>query len=206
MDSTERRGMARRWKKDGPRDAKGSDEAGLRLLGVVETLVAPFLTLFLSSLLFLFLSLFLCGFLHGVSRGRAGTEKKEDERRKRTGPFEAGLALWGSRWSWDLAQSLRHAGPPLVGWLGWLGAHTEPTGPPTATIHRNRAPSNPSGSHSPLPPRSLPRRITLSPVSRDFSSINPRLFYLRKPRSKPSVLVTDEPFLVLEIWRVAIAF
>lgn len=51
----------------------------------------------------------------------------------------------------DSAQ-LRHAGPPLVGWLaGWVGlAHREPTGPPTATIHRNRAPSNPSDSHSPV--------------------------------------------------------
>jgi len=51
----------------------------------------------------------------------------------------------------DLAQ-LRHAGPPLVGWLAglaWLGlAYREPTGPPTATIHRNRAPSNLSDSHS----------------------------------------------------------
>lgn len=39
---------------------------------------------------------------------------------------------------------------PTTGWLaGWVGlAHREPTGPPTATIHRNRAPSNPSDSHS----------------------------------------------------------
>lgn len=39
---------------------------------------------------------------------------------------------------------------PTAGWLaGWVGlAHREPTGPPTATIHRNRAPSNPSDSHS----------------------------------------------------------
>ena len=79
------------------RGAKGPDEAGLRLLGVVETLVAPFPTLSLSpslslSLLF-FVSFFLSVFLHGVSRGRAGREKKQDERRKRRGPFEAGLAL-----------------------------------------------------------------------------------------------------------------
>lgn len=146
----ERANVTQSWKK-GEGESRGPDEERARAKATwrrVETLVAPFLALSM--------------FLHGESK-RAVVEREEGRREKKTkGPsFEAGLALWGSRRSWDLAQSLRHAGPPLVGWLGWLGAHREPTGPPTATIHRNRAPSNPSGSHFLLPRNLLPVEIIL---------------------------------------------
>lgn len=73
--------MARRWKKDGPRGAKGSDEAGLRLLGVVETLVAPFLTLFLSSLLFLSFSVGSFTEFRGVAPVQRRRKTREENER-----------------------------------------------------------------------------------------------------------------------------
>lgn len=79
----------------------------------------------------------------------------------------------------DSAQ-LRHAGPPLVGWLaGWVGlAHREPTGPPTATIHRNRAPSNPSDSHSPVY-RLATSTVSAREVGRDKGEKKRQETYLR---------------------------
>ena len=86
-----RRGAKMEKGRGAARSAKGPDEAGLRLLGVVETLVAPFSTLSLSLSTF-FLPLFLSVFLHGVSRGRAGGEKRQDERKKTKGALRSRLS------------------------------------------------------------------------------------------------------------------
>ena len=126
-----RRGAKMEKGRGAARSAKGPDEAGLRLLGVVETLVAPFstLSLFLCRPSF-FLSFFPCSFTE--FRGVAPVERRGKTRgRKRRGPFEAGLALseaHGGAETW-----LNRSGTQAHRWLaGWVGlAHTEsPPGHP----------------------------------------------------------------------------
>lgn len=161
--------MARRWKKDGPRGAKGSDEAGLRLLGVVETLVAPFLTLFLSSLPFS-LSLWVPSrSFEGSRRYREGGRREK----KTNGALRSRLS------SLRLTEELRlgsiaQARRPTAGWLAGLAWRTHRAHRAT---HRD---------HSPEPSPIQSQRFSFSLATTLFTTPNYLIaciarFFIDKP-------------------------